>query len=132
MPGCCTAFSGWRPKAGPQPNPNSGSAPLRRLADGCQSAGTGASNLRRELVAAGEAQQAAIAQFAKPYHYRVAETFMRSRQQRAPMRQPARLAAAIKVARRLANGGRSKVAPVIVESSIARAATCTCALSAGR
>jgi DNA invertase Pin-like site-specific DNA recombinase len=63
-----------------------------------------------------EAQQAAIGQFAKTYRYRIAETFSEVETGKgadALQRRP-KLAAAIKAARRLGNGGRAKAAPVIV------------------
>ena len=63
-----------------------------------------------------EAQQAAITAFAKAHHYRIAETFSEVETGKgadALERRP-KLAAAIKAARKLGNGGRSKAAPVIV------------------
>ncbi|MBV9532135.1 MAG: recombinase family protein [Bradyrhizobium sp.] len=63
-----------------------------------------------------EAQQAAIAQFAKTYRYRICDTFSEVETGKgadALVRRP-RLKAAIRAARKLGNGGKTKAAPVIV------------------
>jgi DNA invertase Pin-like site-specific DNA recombinase len=63
-----------------------------------------------------EAQQAAIAQFARTYRYRIVETFSEVETGKgadALARRP-KLAAAIKAARKRGNGGKTKAAPVIV------------------
>lgn len=63
-----------------------------------------------------EAQEAAIAQFAKAHHYRIAETFSEVETGKGAdaLEHRPKLAAAIKAPRKLGNGGRSKAAPVIV------------------
>src|SRR5262249_38881456 len=62
-----------------------------------------------------EAQRAAIAQFAKTYRYRIVGVFdeVETGKGADALERRPKLAAAIKAARKLGNGGKTKTAPVI-------------------